>query len=78
MSLISPNFDVKSIIFFPILARGLFRKLLDKALQPLDLKSNTLLLSHCAPMTLEAYVFLRTSSSTLCSKNEFIYFILSF
>ena len=29
-------------------------------------------------MTLEAYVFLRTSSSTLCSKNEFIYFILSF
>ena len=32
MLLISPNFDVKSIIFFPILARGLFPKLLEKAL----------------------------------------------
>ena len=32
MSLISPNFDVKSVILFPILARGLFRKLLEKAL----------------------------------------------
>ena len=31
MSLISPNFAVKSIIF-PILARGLFPKLLEKAL----------------------------------------------
>ena len=30
MSLISPNFDVKSIFFFPILARGLFPKLLEK------------------------------------------------
>ena len=26
-----PNFDIKLIIFFPILARGLFPKLLDKA-----------------------------------------------
>ena len=32
MSLISPNFDVKSITFFPILARDLFPKLLEKAL----------------------------------------------
>ena len=32
MSLISPNFDVKSIIFSPILARGLLSKLLEKAL----------------------------------------------
>ena len=32
MSLISPNFAVKSIIFFQILARGLFPKLLEKAL----------------------------------------------
>ena len=31
MSLISPNFDVKSIIFFPILARGLFPKLVEKS-----------------------------------------------
>ena len=35
MSLISPNFDVKSII--PILARGLFQKLLEKALNPVKL-----------------------------------------
>ena len=35
MSLISPNFDVKSIIF-PILARGLFPKLLEKALMLLS------------------------------------------
>ena len=32
MLLNSPNFDVKLIIFFPILARGLFPKLLEKAL----------------------------------------------
>ena len=32
MLLISPNFDVKFIIFFPILARGLFPKLQEKAL----------------------------------------------
>ena len=32
MSLISPNFEVKSIIFSPNLARGLFPKLLEKAL----------------------------------------------
>ena len=32
MLLISPNCDVKSIIFFPILARGLFPKLLKKDL----------------------------------------------
>ena len=31
-SLISPNFGVKSIIFFPILARSLFPKLLENAL----------------------------------------------
>ena len=31
MSLISPNFAVKSIIFSPILARGLFPKLLEKS-----------------------------------------------
>ena len=30
MSLISPNFAVKSIIFSPILAMGLFPKLLEK------------------------------------------------
>ena len=30
MSLISPSFDVKSIIFFTILARGLFQKLPEK------------------------------------------------
>ena len=33
MSSISPNFDVKLIFFFPILARGLFPKLLEKALK---------------------------------------------
>ena len=33
MPLISPNFDVKSIIFFLILAWGPFPKLLEKALQ---------------------------------------------
>ena len=33
MSLISPNFDIKSIIFPPILARGFFPKLLEKALK---------------------------------------------
>ena len=33
MSLISPNFDVLSRSFFPILARGLFPKLLGKALE---------------------------------------------
>ena len=33
MSLISPKFDVESIFFFPILARGLFPKLLEKALK---------------------------------------------
>ena len=32
MSFISPNCDVNLIIFFPILARGLFAKLLEKAL----------------------------------------------
>ena len=32
MSLISPNFDFKSIFFFPILARGFSPKLLEKAL----------------------------------------------
>ena len=33
MSLFFPNFDVKLIFFFPNLARGLFQKLLEKALQ---------------------------------------------
>ena len=33
MSLISPNFDVKSIIFSPILARGIFPKLPEKVLK---------------------------------------------
>ena len=32
MLLTSLNFDVKSIIFFPILAKGLFQKLLEEAL----------------------------------------------
>ena len=32
MQLISPNFDVNVIIFSPIVARGLFPKLLEKAL----------------------------------------------
>ena len=31
--LISSNFDVKSIFFFPILARGILPKLLEKALE---------------------------------------------
>ena len=38
MSLISPNFDVKLIFFFPILARGLFPKLLEKALNLVEAK----------------------------------------
>ena len=41
MSFISPNFDVRSIIFFPILARDLFPKLLEKALM-FELKRRTI------------------------------------
>ena len=40
MSLISPNFAVVLIIFFPILARGLFPKLLEKALTGLQIRGN--------------------------------------